>query len=72
MIVTGRIQFERIPFETTLGNGLDPDNLVLSPARGVVVDAIPAESSNPPPPPLATTTTNKEGVYAVAVPPKTN
>lgn len=72
VIVTGRIQFERIPYETTLGNGLDPDNLVLSPARGVVVDAIPAESSNPPPPPLATTTTNKEGVYAVAVPPNTN
>jgi hypothetical protein len=69
VIVTGTIQFERIPFATDRG-GLDPNNPVLSPARGVVVEAIPAGSDSNPA--LATTTTNRDGVYAVAVPPNTN
>lgn len=65
-IVSGKIQFERIPFEPILGNGqgngLDPTHPVSSPARDVVVEAIQGATI------LATTTTNATGDYAFTVP----
>lgn len=60
VIVSGRILFERIPFDAILGNGLDPDNFQVAPARGVVVEALPSPNASP----LATTSTNANGEYA--------
>jgi hypothetical protein len=67
-IVSGKIQFERVPFDTVLGNGLDPDNPVTSPARGVVVEALPSVNGSP----LAMTSTNALGEYAFVLQQNTN
>lgn len=63
--VSGKITFDRIPFDATLGGGLNPNAIVELPARGVVVDAIGGGST------LATTTTNASGDYSLAVPSNT-
>lgn len=62
--ITGRITFDRIPFDATPGNGLDPANTVESPARQVTVQAIDASNNAV----LATATTNDTGDYSVTVP----
>src|SRR3954468_9293645 len=62
--ISGRITFDCIGFETTLGNGLNPTAPVESPARQVTVQAIDASSNAV----LATTTTDTNGDYSVSVP----
>jgi hypothetical protein len=63
VIVSGKVQFQRVPFDATIGNGLNPNTPVLSPARNVVVEAI-ASSGNAI---LASTVSNASGDYAVVV-----
>lgn len=63
-IVSGTILFERIPFDSVLGGGLDSDNPVPSPVRGVVVEALPSPTGTP----IATTSTNSRGQYAFVLP----
>jgi hypothetical protein len=62
--ISGRITFDRIAFDTTLGNGLNPTPPVESPARQVTVQAIDASSNAV----LATTATDTNGDYSVNVP----
>src|SRR3954468_13725508 len=66
--ISGRITFDRIGFETTLGNGLNPTAPVESPARQVTVQAIDAGNSAV----LATATTDANGDYSVSVPSNRN
>ena len=54
--ISGRITFDRIPFNTTFGNGLDPAATVESPAREVTVQAIDAGNNACSPRPRPTTT----------------
>src|SRR5690606_27959984 len=63
--VRGTITFDRIPFGATAGDGLDPDNPVVSPAREVVVEAIDANNRSTV---LASTVTDASGAYALVVP----
>jgi hypothetical protein len=66
--ISGRITFDRIGFDTTLGNGLNPTAPVESPARQVTVQAIDASSNAV----LATATTDANGSYSVSVPSNRN
>ena len=66
--VSGRITFDRAPFKTQLGSGLDLNNLVEAPARQVVVEVIDANTSLT----LGSTTTDSAGDYTVAVPANRN
>ncbi len=60
--VSGKITFDRVPFSTTLGNGLDFSNVVQAPAREVVVEALEGTTIR------ASTSTNASGDYALPVP----
>lgn len=62
--ISGRITFDRIPFDTTAGNGLNPAATVELPAREVTVQAIDASNQSV----LATATTDTNGNYSVEVP----
>jgi hypothetical protein len=66
--ISGRITFDRIPFDATAGNGLNPAGTVESPARGVTVQAIAASGGTV----LATTTTDSSGNYSLSVASNTN
>ncbi len=66
--ISGRITFDRIPFDATLGNGLNPTAPIESPARQVTVQAIDSSNSSV----LATATTNNTGDYSVTVPSNRN
>jgi hypothetical protein len=66
--VSGKITFDRIPLDTTLGLGLNPAATVESPAREVTVQAIDASSNAV----LATTVTDANGDYSVSVPSNRN
>jgi hypothetical protein len=66
--ISGRITFDRIGFDATLGNGLNPTAPVESPARQVTVQAIDASSNTV----LATATTDTNGNYSVSVPSNRN
>jgi hypothetical protein len=66
--ISGKITFDRIGFDATLGNGLNPTAPVESPARQVTVQAIDASTQAV----LATTTTNTTGDYSVSVPSSRN
>jgi hypothetical protein len=63
--VSGKITFDRIPFDATLGSGLNPNAPIESPARGVVVEAVAGTSV------LATTVTTASGDYSLNVPSNT-
>jgi len=60
--VSGKITFDRIPFDSVLGSGLNPNAAVESPARGIVVEAINGTSV------VATAITNASGDYSLSVP----
>lgn len=60
--VSGKITFDRPPFKGG-ANGLDMNNAVSSPARGVVVEAIDASTNAV----LASTNTDASGNYSVTV-----
>jgi hypothetical protein len=66
--ISGRITFDRIPFDPVAGNGLNPAATVESPARQVTVQALDASNSNV----LGVATTNGNGDYSVTVPANTN
>lgn len=66
--VSGRITFDRIPFDAVLGNGLNPAAPVESPARQVVVEALDATLQTV----LASTTTDANGDYTLSVPGRRN
>ena len=59
--VSGRITFDRLPYQTTLGNGLNPSAPVISPAREVVVEAVTGSN-------VVSTTTDSNGNYSLSVP----
>lgn len=65
VLVQGRITFDRIPFASTVGQGLDPNNPIKSPARHVVVQALDGSTV------LDQTVTDIDGQYALAVPTNT-
>lgn len=67
VVVSGKITFDRIPFDTTLGGGLNPAAPVESPARHVVVEAIGSSNAV-----LATATTDASGDFALTVPRDSN
>ncbi|MGH8179149.1 MAG: hypothetical protein ACREV5_23045 [Steroidobacter sp.] len=62
--VSGRITFDRVPFDTVAGRGLNPDAPIESPARQVIVEAIDASNNAI----LSSTTTDAAGDYSVTVP----
>jgi hypothetical protein len=66
--ISGRITFDRIPFDAAPGNGLNPAATVESPAREVTVQAIAATGGAL----LAQTTTDTNGNYSLSVAPNTN
>jgi hypothetical protein len=66
--ISGRITFDRIPFDTVLDNGLNPAAIVNSPARQVTVQAIAATDGTV----LATATTDTTGSYSLSVPSNTS
>lgn len=62
--ISGRITFDRPPFKTQVGGGLDLDNPTESPARGIVVELIDATSQAI----LASTVTSSTGEYSLTGP----
>lgn len=62
--ISGRITFDRVPFSSSLGGGLDMSNPIESPARGVIVEVIDANTSAI----LASTSTNASGEYSLQAP----
>ncbi len=60
--LSGKIQFDLVPLNTTT-NGLDYANTVISPARGVTVQAVDASNAV-----LETTRTNASGDYTLEAP----
>jgi hypothetical protein len=62
--VAGKITFDRPPFNSQVGNGINIASPVEVPARQVVVEAIDAGSSTI----LASTTTDASGDYSLLVP----
>jgi len=63
--ISGKIQFDLVPLNTTT-NGLDYANTVVSPARGVTVQAVDSANAV-----LVSTQTNASGDYSVEVDPNT-
>ena len=69
--ISGRITFDRVPFKTTLGTGLNFNGIVESPARHVVVEAVQPANVLGGESIVASTTTDAAGDYALQVPPNT-
>lgn len=63
--VTGRVTFDRVPYQTTIGSGLNPAAAVVLPAREVVVEAVTNGT-------VASTTTDANGNYSLSVPANSN
>jgi hypothetical protein len=68
VVVSGKITFDRVPFASTLGNGINPDAPIESPARQIVVEAVSVAGNAV----LTSTVTNATGDYTVTVPSQTN
>ncbi len=68
-VVSGKITYDRIRFMSTPGSGLDMDNPVASPARGVTVQALSTGSTVSV---LTSTQTDASGNYSLTVPRSTN
>jgi len=62
--ISGRITFDRIGFKSA-GQGLNPDQPVESPARGVLVEALSSSGT------IASTSTDASGNYSLSVPAST-
>jgi len=60
--VSGHVTYDRVPFETTLGGGLDYGRITPTPARGIVVDLIRNADQGV----IATTNTDANGYYSFA------
>ena len=63
--VTGRVTFDLVPFNTA-SNGLDYDNTLVSPARGVLVEALDAQGNQ-----IEATVTDGNGNYVLSPTPNT-
>src|SRR5689334_6754362 len=61
---SGRITFDRVPFKTTLGGGLNFAQPIEAPARNVVVEAVDSLSNAI----LSSTATDANGNYSFSVP----
>jgi PKD repeat protein len=66
--VSGRISFERVPFSTVLGAGLDYTRTFEAPAREVEVELLQASNQTV----LATTATDTDGNYSFTTQPNTD
>ena len=62
--ISGRVTFERVPFRSTPGTGLDYTSIVPQPSRGITVQAVDTSSGQI----LAVDVTDDEGMYLVSVP----
>src|SRR5687767_3397829 len=54
--VSGRVTFDQVQFQSTVGSGLNPTAPVISPAREVVVEAVTGGT-------ISSTTTDSNGNY---------
>lgn len=63
--VSGRITFERVPFSTTLGGGLNFTNTFATPAREIEVELLQSSNQSV----LATTATDANGNYSFTTTP---
>jgi PKD repeat protein len=68
VMVSGRITFERVPFSTALGSGLDYTRTFEAPAREIEVELLLASSQAV----LATTATDTSGNYTFTTTPNTD
>lgn len=60
--ISGSISYERVPFSSTTGGGLDYNNIQVRPARGVDVQALgPGDCV------MASTSTSATGAYSLVV-----
>jgi len=66
--ISGKVTFDRIPFKTNIGTGLDFAAPVVSPARHVVVEAVQPGNVLGTETVLASTTTDTAGDYSLQVP----
>jgi hypothetical protein len=66
--ITGKVTFDRIPFDTQPGQGLNPNGIVEAPARGVVIEAIGAVAGEV----VASGETDAAGNFTLAVPADTS
>ena len=57
--IVGKVTFDLVPFNTVT-NGLDYENTVVSPARGIVVEAVDADGNQ-----LESTVTDSDGNFAL-------
>lgn len=62
--VSGTATFDRVPFATAAGGGLDFARTVAAPARGVTIEAVAASGQNV----LATTSSDGAGQFSLSVP----
>lgn len=67
--ISGQVTFDRIPFDATLDNGLNPAATVQAPARQVTVQAISSAAGAAV---LASATTDASGNYSLSVPSNTS
>jgi hypothetical protein len=67
VVISGTASYQRIPFSSTLGSGLDFNNIQVLPIKGVDVQALGASGSV-----LASTTTSDTGTYSLSVVGNTN
>jgi hypothetical protein len=69
--ISGKITFDRVPFKTQLGMGLNFSGIVESPARNVVVEAVQPGNVLGGESIVASTTTDASGDYTLQVPSNT-
>lgn len=63
--VSGRVTFDRLPFQSTAGGGLNAAAPVVSPAREVIVEAVTGNT-------VTSTSTDSNGNYSISVPANSN
>lgn len=64
VVITGKVEYERLVFNTTVGQGLNGAAPVVMPVRSAVIEALSPAPANTV---LATTTTDAAGNYALVV-----
>lgn len=69
--ISGKITFDRVPFKTQLGAGLNFSGIIEAPARDVVVEAVQPGNVLGGEVVVAATTTNASGDYSLSVPSNT-
>ncbi len=64
VVISGRVTFDRLPFNSAVGTGLDADAPLVSPARRVVVEAIDETDRSI----IVSGSTDEAGDYSLSVP----